>query len=36
MSDDFERAPGVFTLIAERPVFREIAEKHVEGSGGAS
>src|SRR5438309_6577488 len=41
MADDIERAPtfftpGVFTFISERPRFRQITQKCIESSGGAS
>src|ERR1700688_1823988 len=36
MADDIERAPSVFTFISDRPRFRQIAQKRVESSGGAS
>jgi hypothetical protein len=36
MVDDIERAPGVFTFISQRPPFRQIAQKRIEGGGGAS
>jgi hypothetical protein len=31
-----ERAPTVFTFISERPRFRQIKQKRIESSGGAS
>jgi hypothetical protein len=36
MADDIERAHCVFTFISERPRFRQIAQKRIESSGGAS
>src|SRR5213593_2559615 len=41
MADDIKRAPtfftpGVFTFISERPRFRQITQKRIESSGGAS
>src|SRR5438874_5097849 len=41
MPDDIKRAPtfftpGVFTFISERPRFRQITQKCIESSGGAS
>jgi hypothetical protein len=36
MGDDIERVPSVFTFISERPRFRQITEKRIESSGGAS
>src|ERR1700692_2935319 len=36
MADDIERAPSVFAFISDGPRFRQIAQKRVESSGGAS
>src|SRR5439155_4321283 len=36
MADNIERAPTFFTFISERPRFRQIAQKRIESSGGAS
>jgi len=35
MAHDIERTPRVFTFIAERPRFRQIAQKGIKSSGGA-
>jgi hypothetical protein len=36
MADDIESAPGLFTFISERPFIRQITQKRIESSGGAS
>src|SRR5262244_2637838 len=35
MTDDVERAPGVFPFISERPYFRQVTQKRIEDSGRA-
>src|SRR6516225_209945 len=36
MADDIECAPSVFTFIAQRPRFRQITQKRIENSRGAT
>jgi hypothetical protein len=36
MGDDIERAPSVFPFILGGPRFRQITQKRIESSGGAS